>query len=330
VPFVISAATRKYWGINYYPGEIGLRKHPATAGNQPDAQKSFVERHFPYIAQTLKNGNPVPFVLSLLPLPFAMGVFNTVGRYWLKPWEAGFGKKLLRTFDFQKAKPFTAQQQMASVFALLITSRLWNSRSDNEFRERMVDSFLGWGLWILGTPLIKKGVAWASDRWGRTALLNEKGALRSREEIKHLLTSETMVNGKTLGQQLLDKTYHRNIALGIGSTIATMLLLGIVEPWIGIRWTQVDEKKKQAVEAARQRPVQSWSPFPLQPHGRAAFNGAPLQPFGRYGGRSGQTGPFPAYGVATVSSRVSPSPFGISNTSWRAPLPPTAPTGFQY
>ncbi|MEB3029894.1 hypothetical protein VJI72_08895, partial [Parvimonas micra] len=79
--------------------------------------------------------------------------------------------------DFSKKLPFTGTQQMAAGFAVLITARLLGSRSDNEFRERLIDSFAGWGLWIFGTPLLKKGIAWLSDRSGKTQLLKD-GALR--------------------------------------------------------------------------------------------------------------------------------------------------------
>lgn len=319
VPFVISELTRKWWGIDYYPGEIGLRKQPSPGQQKTEPKKSFWERHFPYMAQTLKDGNPAPFLVSLTPLFFAAGFFNTVNRSFLSPGK-GFIKNWLKNFDFQKAKPFTAQQQMASVFALLITSRLWNSRSDNEFRERMVDSFLGWGLWILGTPLIKKAIASLSDRPADgTVLLNEQGELRSQAEIKNLLQVGMHVNGKELTQEMLDKTYHRNVWLGIGSTIATMIMLGVVEPWIGIRWTQHNEKKKQAAEATQAKPI-----VPLNP---SMPVGAVRQSFGGY--RPSQYGAqtaWPSYGYNQAYPAYKPTyDAGYYRPAQWPPLPPVSP-----
>lgn len=252
VPFVITELSRKIWNINYYPGELGLKKRETLENASKNQSQSFWQRHFPYMAETLQNGNPFPLLISLLPVPLAAGLFDTVKRQGFAPWKKGAQKVWLKMFDFQKGKPFTAQQQMASVFALLITSRLLNARTDNEFRERMVDSFAGWGIWILGTPLIKQVVAQISDKHFGTKLLKDVGGktqLRTREEIEYLLKDGIRLaedKGTKLTKEVWDRTYRANVRLGIGSTIATMAMLGIVEPWIGIKWTQWNEKRKQA------------------------------------------------------------------------------------
>lgn len=244
IPFLLSEATRKITGINYYPGEIGLRKDEATFPvNQANASPGFFERHFAYLTESMKNGNPLPLIGSLLPLPAALGLFNTekmsVGAH-PKKWFVTSLKQAGRLLDFQKGFPHTTQQQMAALFALLISSRLMNARSDNEYRERLVDSAAGWGLWILGTPLIKRAAATFSDSKLGTSLLSQ-GSLRSRDDIERLLQGAVK-----------DRTLKAHSLLGAGSTIATMLLLGIVEPWIGIKWTQHNEKQKQAKLAASQ------------------------------------------------------------------------------
>ncbi len=251
VPFVITELTRKIWGINYYPGEIGLKDKESLEKASGNSSQTFWQRHFPYITESLKNGNPVPFLTTLLPVPLAFGLYDTVNRKMFR----GGKRQWLKMFDFQKARPFTAQQQMASVFALLITSRLLNSRTDNEFRERMVDSFAGWGIWILGTPLIKEAVARISDaKWGTKLLkeVNGKRVLRTREEIEHLLLPQLQHLPAKEAKAIADRTLSASARLGIGSTVATMLMLGIVEPWIGIKWTQYNEKRKQAQQAAAQ------------------------------------------------------------------------------
>jgi hypothetical protein len=106
----------------------------------------------------------------------------------------------------------------------------------------------------------------------------------------------------------------------------TMLLLGIVEPWIGIRWTQYNEKQKQAAEAAskaaqsRQKPVAS--PF-------VQVNAAVKQSFGGYNYRYAQPMPF-GYGASNThlayGAPFSPT-YGVSyGAQWSAmqtvPPPP--------
>jgi len=309
VPFVITELTRKVWGINYYPGELGLKQKESLQNASAAQPQGFFERHFPYMTETLKNGNPLPFLLTLLPVPFAVGCFDTVKQKFIAPWKLG-KQGWLKLFDFQKGRPFTAQQQMASVFALLITSRLLNARTDNEFRERMVDSFLGWGIWILGTPKIKEMVARFSDQNCGTKLLKQVGnktVLRTREEIEHLLKDGIRLaedKGVELTKDVLNKTYRANVRIGIGSTIATMLMLGIVEPWVGIKLTQWNEKRKQAKQQAMNPPVNNTQPVAASP---ASFN----QPVPGYSSPA-VPAPMPAYPFPMrVNQNPSPfSPFG--------------------
>jgi hypothetical protein len=195
-------------------------------GNQAGEEK----RPFaPYVREALKDGNPLPLALTLLPIPFAVGMFDTVKRQFLNPFAKGFGGKWLKMYDFTKGFPFTTQQQVASLFALLIGSRLANARSGNEFRERLVDSMLGWGIWILATPFLKEQFAKRLDPTGKTLWKTVDGQfkLRSMAEAE-----------KLLDPKLAAKTAGRLKWIGRGSTLITMVLLGIVEPLLAILWTK--------------------------------------------------------------------------------------------
>jgi hypothetical protein len=164
-------------------------------------------------------------------------------------------KNFRRLFDFCKEMPFTSPQQIAAGFALLITSRLLSARTDNEFRERVVDSFAGWAIWIFGTPLIKEAIARSTDK-NLLKTLEEKSkngnwvkrtAIRERVELERLLPATNTA---------VKNAVKNRVLLNAGSTVVTMLLLGIIEPWIGIKWTQYNEKHKQS-ELAKQVAQQS-------------------------------------------------------------------------
>ena len=268
VPLFNTWLTKKIDKIDYYPGEIGLNgltaKGNTLRGNErfqfkgriglsngslkrPQAfsqferpiyaspkKKTWAETHMPFVNQSLKEGKLWPLLLALVPLPAAIGLVDTVNKSLNLPGK-GFFRRLRNMYDFKPGFPFTTQQQMASMFAFLITSRLLNSRSGNEYRERLVDSFLGWGLWIFGTPIIKQWITKAMDKNVGTQLLKTVGGkqvMRSRAEIERLLSAD-----------VAKKTLSRNIWVGAISTVATMLLLGVIEPYIAIKWTEANSEK---------------------------------------------------------------------------------------
>jgi len=139
---------------------------------------------------------------------------------------------------------------MAALFALLISARLLNSRTDNEFNERALDSFVGWGAWIMGTPILNKLAAKALDHYTGTALTKpgELG-LRSRAEIEAL---------RKLGEaseEVMRRTLKSHIWMQVGTTVATMIGLGIFIPWGCLKLTQRNEKHKQQLQAAQPQPV---------------------------------------------------------------------------
>lgn len=256
MPMLGNWMTKKVYGIDYFPGETSLRKgqqQGQTAENAPQnaPKKSLVERYFPYVTQSAQNGNVLPLGLALTPMIAALGFVDTYKRSFINPFKSlknGDGA-LKKLFDYTKAAPFTSQQQMAAMFALLITSRLLSSRSDNEYKERILDSALGWGAWIVGTPLMKIGLS----KLFAPELLN-KGSLKSREAIEAFAESGVR-----------DKLLKSNIRIGIFSTLATIGILGLGAPFAGMKLTQWNEQRKQT----RQNPQPGLPPQP--PGGNLAF-----------------------------------------------------------
>jgi hypothetical protein len=347
VPFVNMVITRYRYGINYYPGEIGLRKNvpafgvagqglvPKTVPSPPVTLKERMERfgqkHMPYLTKQLKEGNPLPLALALLPLPVAIGMFDVSARKFVLNI---FAKNKLRNmFDFTKGWPFTAPQQMASMFALLITSRLMCARSDNEYRELVLDSFMGWGAWILGTPLLKKAAANLLDQGrfplvGKTMLLNGK-TIRSADEIKLLdeILKNSIEKGESLVmngvkgapeiQKMLQRTLTANVWMGAVTTGITIGVLGILTPLIGIKLTQHFEKRKQKREDAPIVPAMGQVQRP------AVSTASPFGPMSQSNGfRSASSGFNP---VALSGSRpgfpVGVAPFGFPPLSGVLPAP---------
>jgi hypothetical protein len=307
VPFVISAASRKFLGIDYYPGEIGLRKEDSKKKdknqdkNSSVPHKSFWERHAPYLTESCKKGNYWPLFWTLAPLPLAAGMLNTTRLKYGLPVVVKSFKEWKQLLDYKKGWPFTAQQQMSSLFAVLITSRLLNSRSDNEYRERVLDSFVGWGAWIMGTPLLNKVAANLSDKVRHTQLVKADGTLRSRAEIDALQKIEGV------GAEVLEKTRNSHIWMNAGTTLLTMGTLGVLIPWWGVKMTQNNERRKQKLREAQTPPM---PPAPPKLNAPAKPWAVPAQP-----------SPFAQLPNPVMSS----SGFNAPRNVWTLPTVPTVP-----
>jgi hypothetical protein len=271
VPFSIKAATRAFTGGDTYPGEAGLKVAPTgpayqqgyfgTGTNpqglaqvQPIQPPSFWQRTLPYVSGSLAKGNPLPLIGSALPLVFATGLFRTGDRAFVLP---ALGKEvktlakgLIRlepsalwqrnwwaSLDFERGFPFTTQQQMAMLFAGLISSRLLTARSPNEYRERATDGSMGWGLWILGSPTLRPLMAKYLFEGGKYELLKtitaaqgaSRLALRSATEVELLAADALKAKGISVAaaKQQLSRVSAAAFALNIA-------LLGLVEPFISM------------------------------------------------------------------------------------------------
>ena len=242
VPYFNAKLTEKMDKLRSYPGELGLRK-PVYVSKQA-SDDPIPEESFSYATREFKQGNPLPFLGALLPLAVPLGFIDTVklstGQFkkaFLNPFKEGFSRNLVKLFKFSGSWPFTSQQQVAALYAALITSRLLNSRSDIEFRERLVDSlFLGWMVWIMGTPFLKRVFAKWSDNTSKSQLLKiVDGAkvLRSRLEIERLLPKTVQA-----------VTLRRFIGIGGASTALSLVVLGIVEPLIAMQWSKSQAHNK--------------------------------------------------------------------------------------
>jgi hypothetical protein len=292
VPYVLNRTTRHVFGIDYYTGEIGLKQNDKKAGasspaiqapgntaptspffTQAPAFNQFAaspmaspaeekQKHPSYVRDSWNKGNPWPFLIALLPAPLAAGLFDTVNWKGLKP----FSKAWRNALDFSKSAPFTTQQQMAATFALLIISRLMAARSDNEFRERLVDSGLGWGLWILGTPALKRAIAGYLDRKNGQNLLLKEVPLESGKTRKTLRTAAEVEKlaayMDNVSPEMLAKAQKQLKLLSRGSLLGSLFLLGIVEPFIAIQWTKFNSRKRdaQAQPPAPAAPQPGWTP----------------------------------------------------------------------
>jgi hypothetical protein len=277
VPYLNHYITRKVDGIESYPGEKGLR---AMKSAENRSRESWTEKLFPYLSKSTKAGNFWPLVATAVPLPFAFGLidsmklssgsvasaFNPIGK--------GYLGRLAKMLQFGKGFPFTTQQQMASCFAFLIFSRLTTARSDIEFRERMVDSFLGWGIWILATPRIKKFIAKLWDE----RLLKTQGAgqvLKREVELQRLVckvkgTEETTSH---LLKKGLKSPLAKFIVMSAASLGITIALLGIIEPYIAIKWTEWQARKNKAKNPTDdlQQPWATQNLFAPQTAGQRSF-----------------------------------------------------------
>ncbi|MBK8190397.1 MAG: hypothetical protein IPK79_08100 [Vampirovibrionales bacterium] len=250
--------TRRVDHISYYPGEIGLVKtstsqngtsghlrqgpfavfaHQRALLQQAEARRS-QQSWMPYVSSQWRHGQGTPLALALTPLALAVGLFDTVKRRWINPFKPGFLRTLRDLYDFGKGFPFTTQQQMASMFAALISARLLVSRSDNEYRERLVDSGLGWAFWILGTPVIKRFAAqWLDRRYGSHLLKRVGGPGEKRLELRTRAEIDLLVK-PVVSSAVYRRTLQQHIWLGAASNLATLALLGILEPLLAIEWTK--------------------------------------------------------------------------------------------
>ena len=288
VPLMNVKLTKALYKINMYPGEIGLHDSDPNEDAIKNAElepkkkaswnlKSLAE-HFPYVSKETKDGNLTPLTFALIPLVFTAGLFDTVNRRWINIFAKNGLKTLRNSFDFQKGWPFTSQQQMSSMFAMLITSRLLCARSDNEYRERFIDSFAGWGLWIFGTPLVKLGFSKLLDKGlmpgvAETCLLMQpkdgKQRIRTNQELELLQYGlkkaekegeDFLVGGKRVTAEMLHRSRKATIWLSALSMGTTILGLGVIEPLLGMLWTKRHEQNKQAFKDA----LQAGTPFPFE------------------------------------------------------------------
>lgn len=247
VPILNKLLTKKVDNTKSYPGIKGLMQlKPIDNEEQP-----WYKRLMPFVTEQLKEKNPWPLIIGLLPLPLAFGMVNNAALRagnWAKvannPLTRGGARKLLRLFQFRKGFPFVSVQQLAALCATVASARNLTARDGLEMRERFVDTYAGWLLWIPIIPNIYRVIAKRLDKKHGTHMVKHKntgGLMRSGGEIKQFFSKQAA--GKTLSKlSTLDKR-----------TFAIMVfMLGIVEPFIAIKWTEHQAKKMRHDEKVNQ------------------------------------------------------------------------------
>lgn len=236
-PYVIQGVTRKLEGINDYPGERGLREL-----HHVDKLHDQKRGLLPYLRESLRKGNIIPTLISLAPLPIIAGMIDTeklsVGSLASSinnPLKKGYWGRVMKMMQYGRSFPFAGAQQMAMLYALVVFSRVASARNGVEFRERTVDAFLGWSIWILLTPRVKKMLSqWFDKREGTQLMKMVAGEASKKSELE----IARLIPNKLIRNRTLTRYAHINVA----AILSTIVLLGIVEPYFSIKLTEWQSK----------------------------------------------------------------------------------------
>lgn len=244
-PMTIQSITRNVDRIDDYAGVKGLRTLKQVSKNPYSSEFNDTKR-FAYVQDSLKKGNIFPLLISLLPLPMALGFFETqkialqgFKAAFQNPFSKGFGQRFLKLFEFSKVFPYATSQQISSVYAMLILSRIATARNKVEFRERSIDAILGWSIWMLATPKLQQVFARMSDKTGKTQLLktvNGLQTMKSTVEIEKLITNPVV---RKASRQMYS-------LIGFASMMGTIILLGLIEPYVSIKLTEWQTRRDMA------------------------------------------------------------------------------------
>ena len=250
-PMLIQDTTRNLDRIDDYPGLKGLRnlKQVRKTPSQYDEDS----HKFAYVTKSIRHGNPIPLLISMIPLPLALGFFETkkialqgFKAAFQNPFAKGFDKRFLKLFEFSKVFPFATSQQISSIYAMLILSRTASARNRIEFRERVVDAFLGWTIWMLATPKLQQVFAQWSDKTGKTLLLkmvNGIQQMKSTTEIERLIKNPVVAKASR----------QMYTIIGFASMMSTIVLLGLIEPYFSIKLTEWQTRRELAKATPEKR-----------------------------------------------------------------------------
>lgn len=82
---------------------------------------------------------------------------------------------LLKTLDYTTLGASTVGQNQL-IYGTVIGSRLWQSRSPNEFKENARRDILGWYNWFMGSPLMQTAIVlWLLPKNSQNLLLTRLG-----------------------------------------------------------------------------------------------------------------------------------------------------------
>ena len=238
-PYIIQKVTKKVDGVDDYVGEAGLRTLNKTGDNHQGKKRGLL----PYLRESLSQGNYLPLLISLVPIPVMLGCVDTeklasegIKAAFNNPFKKGFFKKALNMMQYSRVAPYAGPQQMAALYALVVFSRVAAARNAIEFRERTVDAFLGWTIWVVAEPVLKRLFSQIADEKMGTQLIKKVGD-------QQLVKTEAEIVKLIKNQAVRLKTLKANTWISAASMIATMGLLGIVEPYLSIKITEWQSKK---------------------------------------------------------------------------------------
>lgn len=238
---------------------------------------------FPYLSDSLKEGNWAPAALTLGFFGVVFGaVLNNrfIGKSVAKKLNPFKWKDLVKVYQFQRGFPWTTLAQMELTFGVLCGFRLLSARNDSEWRETALrDALLGWPTLTYGFEFVQKQFAKVANRWlnhrvsqlagmtlpkGSPILLQKSGDIRNTETITPgLIHNVTGVKG-TAAKVAAKLTRQAWLGLTLVSSAISIALLSFLEPKWGIQMTTNLELKKHREQlAGKADPIFNASQKPL-------------------------------------------------------------------
>lgn len=263
IPFLVRLMTIRLTGKDAFPGTEAIREHyqkqnmtftgatpeaDAHPPQEPQGKKRF--ELFPYISQSLKKGNAWPAVIAG---GFFATLFGTIyARHFLahgvkNPFNL---KHLAKVYEFERGGVWTTVTQMELTYGLLCGIRLASSRNDADFRESAFrDCLLGWTTLTYFFPFLKGVLSRRADKtlmqqFGKPLLMKPNGETRSIAELPPAFFKRLGVKG---GAETAAKAAAiRNDYITVGTALASISLLSVVEPKLDIAITNTMEQKRMA------------------------------------------------------------------------------------
>ncbi len=247
IPFVVRLITKRVYGKDAFPGTKELEEHFKT----PEAKKAQDSKRFvwfPYLQETLKNGNWTPLAITA-------GFFAVLGGVVLRRFHLAKGsifrfKDWVKVYEFQRHFPFTTVTQMELTYGLLCGMRLAASRDQAEFRETAIrDCLLGWPTLTYFFPMFRKFLSQQFNQRFLTKkfrtpnlLIKPNGEVRGSHEMTPELFKTMGLGAKASTAVQSAKKYQSWITFI--SALTSWVMLAFAEPQLGIWLTNSLELRR--------------------------------------------------------------------------------------
>jgi hypothetical protein len=245
------------------------KEAPVQASNTP-TPKTHV-KWFPYIRESLKQGNLTPALVSAGFFGFLGAV---AGRHFVTQ-KAGrlgldFAKGMKEFLSFERTFPFTTLRQMEFTYGALCGIRLMESRNDADFRETLLrDNLLGFPTLTWGTQWLRQGLSrLANKQLMHTLVRDGLMTFEQSKQVGHQLLFKTadysvrrdaqeitrpmMQHALRLSESqikhlpdLVARVKHTQNRVTLTSAAISVALLAFLEPQLGIWVTNSLEKRRQ-------------------------------------------------------------------------------------